>query len=115
MLVARPAGCFVQGCGSGWESPSRRRRIPLWDALAKLMSMTTQIAVRLPDALVQALDELVRQGEAPSRASVVTSAVERELRRRLGERDARILAELGPQNDLDPLVEWTVHHTSFED
>ena len=61
------------------------------------------------------MDDLVRQGAASSRADVVTSAVERELRRRLGEWDATILREVGPEDDLDPLVDWTVRNVKFED
>ncbi|HKG52151.1 MAG TPA: YlcI/YnfO family protein [Actinomycetales bacterium] len=44
--------------------------------------MTTQIAVRLPDDLVELLDRLVRSGEAPSRDDIVMRALRRELRRR---------------------------------
>lgn len=36
----------------------------------------TQIAVKLPDALVHELDELVAQGHFPSRSSAVRRAVE---------------------------------------
>jgi Arc/MetJ-type ribon-helix-helix transcriptional regulator len=36
----------------------------------------TQIAVKLPDALVRQLDELVAQGVFPNRSSAVRSAVE---------------------------------------
>ncbi len=36
----------------------------------------TQIAVKLPDALVRELDELVAQGVFPSRSSAVRRAVE---------------------------------------
>ena len=36
----------------------------------------TQIAVKLPDALVRELDELVAQGLFPSRSSAVRRAVE---------------------------------------
>ncbi len=70
--------------------------------------MTTQIAVRLPDRVVTELDALVADGRAESRTAIVTSAVERELRRLLAERDAEILRERGPQDDLDPLVSWTM-------
>lgn len=43
--------------------------------------MTTQIAVRLPDDLVVALDEVVARGAATDRADVVVRALRRELRR----------------------------------
>ena len=49
--------------------------------------MSIQIAVRLPDEMVSFLDEVVAAGMAPSRAAVVSSAVEREMRRLLAERD----------------------------
>ena len=45
--------------------------------------MSTQIAVRLPDDLVAFVDDLVRHGDAASRAAVVTQALERERRRKL--------------------------------
>ena len=70
--------------------------------------MTTQKAVRLPERVVTELDALVADGRAESRTAIVTSAVERELRRLLAERDAEILRERGPQDDLDPLVSWTM-------
>ncbi len=41
--------------------------------------MTTQIAVRLPDDMVEFLDGQVASGRAPSRAAVVASAIEREI------------------------------------
>ena len=54
--------------------------------------MTIQIAVRLPDDMVQFLDQLVASGQAPSRASVVERALAREIRREIAARDAEILA-----------------------
>lgn len=68
--------------------------------------MTTQIAVRLPDETVQRLDELVAQGDASSRASVIERALAREFRRLLAERDAAILAAAGADADLDALAEY---------
>jgi Arc/MetJ-type ribon-helix-helix transcriptional regulator len=67
--------------------------------------MTTQIAVRLPDEIVAYLDQQVASGHAPSRAAVVTRALERERRRDVAERDARIYAaaRLG---ELDDLATW---------
>ena len=53
--------------------------------------MTTQIAVRLPDDLVAFLDRSVAEGRVTSRAALVTSALEREMRRVLAEHDAAIL------------------------
>ena len=65
--------------------------------------MSKQIAVRLPDALVDKIDALVREGILTSRAAVVTSALEREFRRRLAARDAEIYAATESQGDPDDL------------
>jgi len=70
--------------------------------------MSTQIAVRLPDDLVAFVDDLVRGGDAASRAVVVSRALERERRRRLAERDAEIYARDGDYPDLAGLAERTV-------
>ena len=77
--------------------------------------MTTQIAVRLPDELVAFLDRSVAKGQAPSRAALVASAVEREMRRLAAEQDAEILRSEGPADDLDDLVEWTGTHAVVKD
>jgi Arc/MetJ-type ribon-helix-helix transcriptional regulator len=71
--------------------------------------MTTQIAVRLPDSMVEQLNEIVAAGEAPSRASVIERALAREFRRLIGARDAAILAEAGPDSDMDSLAEYAAH------
>jgi Arc/MetJ-type ribon-helix-helix transcriptional regulator len=68
--------------------------------------MTTQIAVRLPDDLVSFVDDLVREGDAASRAVVVSRALERERRRRVAERDAAILSAAGADADLDALAQF---------
>ncbi len=77
--------------------------------------MSTQIAVRLPDAMVAFLDRAVAAGEAPSRAALVAAAVEREMRRQAAERDAQVLRERGPADDLDDLVQWSSKHLEVED
>lgn len=66
--------------------------------------MSKQIAVRLPDDLVAFVDGLVGDGEAPSRAFVVTRALERERRRAVAARDAAILASSKPDPDMDALA-----------
>jgi len=66
--------------------------------------MTKQIAVRLPEELVDFLDRLVSEGQAGSRAAVVTRALERERRRALAARDAAILARAGEEPDMDSLA-----------
>ncbi|WP_203567465.1 ribbon-helix-helix domain-containing protein [Aestuariimicrobium ganziense] len=77
--------------------------------------MTTQIAVRLPDEVVRFLDQFVASGRAPSRAAIVSSALEREMRRQAALRDAEILATSATADDLDDLVAWTVGHLSPDD
>jgi Arc/MetJ-type ribon-helix-helix transcriptional regulator len=68
--------------------------------------MTIQIAVRLPDEMVEFLDRLVAEGQAPSRASVVERALAREIRRQIAARDAEILAAAGPDPDMDSLADY---------
>ncbi|GAB3707308.1 YlcI/YnfO family protein [Mariniluteicoccus flavus] len=77
--------------------------------------MSTQIAVRLPDEVVAFLDRSVAAGLSPSRAALVTAAVEREMRRQAALRDAEILRADGAQDDLDDLVAWTVGHAVIDD
>jgi Arc/MetJ-type ribon-helix-helix transcriptional regulator len=67
--------------------------------------MSRQIAVRLPDDLVDFVDEIVGSGASHSRASVVTQALERERRRAVAERDVEILAQTGPDPQLAGLAE----------
>lgn len=68
--------------------------------------MSIQIAVRLSGGTVAQLDELVAAGQAPSRASVVERALAREFRRLMAARDAAILADVGPDPDMDGLAEY---------
>ena len=67
--------------------------------------MSKQIAVRLPDDLVDFVDEIVESGAGRSRAAVVTRALARERRRAVAERDAQILARSGPDPELTGLAE----------
>lgn len=55
--------------------------------------MSKQIAVRLPDEVVDFIDREVDQRRAESRASFVLKALERERRRLIAARDAAILAK----------------------
>jgi len=57
------------------------------------LRMTTQIAVRLPDDMVEQLDQLVEAGHA-SRSEAVRRAIELYLYRLACERDARRYEEL---------------------
>lgn len=66
--------------------------------------MSKQIAVRLPDKLVDFVDEIVDSGAGRSRAAVVTRALERERRRVAAIRDAQILARTGPDPELAGLA-----------
>lgn len=70
------------------------------------LGMSKQIAVRLPDELVDFVDDLVRSGQGKSRAAVVVRALERERRRAVAERDALILAEVGDDPELAGLAEY---------
>jgi Arc/MetJ-type ribon-helix-helix transcriptional regulator len=74
--------------------------------------VSTQIAVRLPDSLVEYIDSLVADGE-PSRAAVVTKALMRYQRQKLVERDAEIYRQTGgayPEFD-----EWVGKRRDFPD
>jgi Arc/MetJ-type ribon-helix-helix transcriptional regulator len=66
--------------------------------------VSIQIAVRLPDSTVEQLDKLVADGQARSRASVIERALAREFRRLIAAKDAAILAEAGPDADMDSLA-----------
>jgi Arc/MetJ-type ribon-helix-helix transcriptional regulator len=68
--------------------------------------MSKQIAVRLPDELVDFVDGVVSSGAGGSRAAVVRRALERERRRMIAERDAHILARTGPDPELAGLAEY---------
>ncbi len=68
------------------------------------IGMSKQIAVRLPEELVEFVDELVREGAAGSRAAVVTRALEREHRRAVAAGDAAILFRADTDADMDGLV-----------
>jgi len=69
--------------------------------------MSKQVAVRLPDEVVEFIDQLVRRGAASSRAAVVIRALERERRREIAALDAAILAGVGNEcDDFDDLAEY---------
>ena len=87
-------------------------RIPEWLSdeyqIGTIRFVSIQIAVRLPDSMVEFLDRLVAEGQATSRASVVERALAREFRRQIAARDAAILAKAGPDPDLDSLADYAV-------
>jgi Arc/MetJ-type ribon-helix-helix transcriptional regulator len=68
--------------------------------------VTTQIAVRLPDDMVEFLDRVVAAGLATSRASVIERALAREIRIQIAARDAAILAGAEPDEDMDSLADY---------
>jgi Arc/MetJ-type ribon-helix-helix transcriptional regulator len=76
--------------------------VPIWYHA----QMSKQIAVRLPDDLVDFVDEVVDSGTERSRATFVARALERERRRLTAARDAEILASAGPDPDLHKLAEY---------
>lgn len=81
--------------------------------------MSTQIAVRLPEELVEFIDRLVADGRAASRAAVVSRALHRERRRELAARDAAILAAADTaagtgDDDLDALA-WHAARIPLDD
>jgi antitoxin MazE3 len=66
--------------------------------------MSKQVTVRLPDMLVEFIDEQVEHGDAASRAAVIARAIRREQRRAIAARDAAILARTGTPGDLERLA-----------
>ena len=69
--------------------------------------MSKQIAVRLPDELVDFLDELVASGDEASRASIVTRSLKREKRRLGALKDVEILTRLGEDPELVAFAEYS--------
>ena len=65
--------------------------------------MTTQIAIRLPEELVEYVDLLVSEG-AGSRAAIVSRALALYRRQLRAEQDARILEATGDYDDFDDLT-----------
>jgi Arc/MetJ-type ribon-helix-helix transcriptional regulator len=71
--------------------------------------MSKQITVRLPDDIVEFIDGVVSDGNATSRAAVVSHALERERRRQIAAKDAAILAKARGDHDMDDLTDYAVH------
>jgi Arc/MetJ-type ribon-helix-helix transcriptional regulator len=67
-------------------------------------AVSKQIAVRLPDEIASFVDAEVAAGRAPSRAAVVTRALERDRRRRVALADVEILTRANGSNDADDLA-----------
>jgi Arc/MetJ-type ribon-helix-helix transcriptional regulator len=66
--------------------------------------VSTQIAVRLPDELVEYVDEAVASGRVKSRAELVTRLIARDARRHRAEQDLQRLAEAGALHDPEALA-----------
>jgi Arc/MetJ-type ribon-helix-helix transcriptional regulator len=71
--------------------------------------MSRQIAIRLPEELVDFVDSQVEEGRAKSRAAVVTKALARERRREAAQRDADILSRGEDDEDLTALARYLAH------
>ncbi len=69
--------------------------------------MATQIAVRVPDALIEFIDAQVDAGKAESRADMVRRALERERRREAAEAEVAVLAALGGADPYPDLAGFT--------
>jgi len=74
------------------------------------IGMTKQIAVRLPDELVDFLDGLVAAGRFDSRAAIVTRELKRLKRRIEAEADAEIYRREGDDPDLIAFAEYMSRH-----
>ena len=70
--------------------------------------MAKPISVRLPDQLVEFVDNKVASGAGRSRAAIVIRALEREQRREIATRDAEILAERSPDSELADVAKHAV-------
>ena len=75
-------------------------------------TVSTQIAVRLPDDLVAWIDEQVGAG-AGSRAAVATKALRRYRRQLEAEHDAEIYRATGGYPDLDAMHVWADENESY--
>lgn len=62
--------------------------------------------MRLPDDLVEFIDEVVASGRFESRAAVVTRELRRLQRRVAAERDAEIYRAMGEDPELTGLAEY---------
>jgi len=68
--------------------------------------MTTQVTVRLDDANMDFIDQLVTERKVRSRADAVNRALNRERRRLAAERDAEIYSRTEPDPDMQAIAEW---------
>lgn len=68
--------------------------------------MSTQIAIRLPDEVVEFVDSQVSSGAAKSRADFVWHAITRQRRWLAAERDAELYAQFGEDPELEGLADY---------
>lgn len=80
-------------------SPMPRSLVPLRIPVRYRRAVKKQIAIRLPDEVVEFIDAEVRAQHAPSRAAFVQIALDRERRRLIAARDAELLARLSGDPD----------------
>lgn len=73
--------------------------------------MTKQIAVRLPEDLVNFIDTLVAEGEVPSRVAVVVRALIHEQRRMRIAKDVEILSGSRDTDDFNDLAEYSARQS----
>ncbi len=109
-LLRQPARAY----SAPWP-PSRTCRCAWWANRVGAMlpwcipkryhhTMSTQIAVRLPDELVAYVDRAVAEGRVRSRAELVALLIERDARRQRAEEDLALLAAKGLVGDSDALA-----------
>lgn len=61
------------------------------------------------------LDETVAAGKAPSRASIIEAALEREIRRHIALRDVEILRNTEDYDEFDALARWAAQNFTMDD
>lgn len=82
--------------------------------MVTMSTPTRQISLRISDSLVAAMDEAVSAEMARSRAEIVESAVERELRRLIALKDVEILRN-NPEPEADLIVNWVSQNVVLDD
>lgn len=82
--------------------------------MVTMSTPTRQISLRISDSLVVAMDEAVSAEMARSRAEIVESAVERELRRLIALKDVEILRN-NPEPEADLIVNWVSQNVVLDD
>ncbi|MDD7385242.1 MAG: ribbon-helix-helix domain-containing protein [Actinomycetaceae bacterium] len=73
--------------------------------------MSVQVALRLPEQVVELIDRTVTSGAAKNRTEFIESAIERDLRRRIALHDADVLRSAGTDSDLESLAVWAANNT----